>query len=58
MKLVSTTLLEELEAKAVASPRRRAHYNLHASADDLVQRFIVVFQKDSYVRPHRHTTKS
>jgi cupin fold WbuC family metalloprotein len=58
MKLISTALLEEMTAKAAASPRRRTHHNLHASASDLVQRFVVVFQRDSYVRPHRHMTKS
>ena len=58
MKLISTALLEEMTAKSLASPRRRAHHNLHASANDLVQRFVVVFQRDSYVRPHRHLTKS
>lgn len=58
MKLISTALLEEMSAKAAASPRRRVHHNLHASSGDPVQRFVVVFQRDSYVRPHRHVTKS
>jgi len=58
MKLISTTLLDELAAKAAASPRRRAHQNLHASPTDWVQRFIIVAWPDTYVRPHRHWTKS
>jgi cupin fold WbuC family metalloprotein len=58
MKLISTALLEEMTAKAAASPRRRTHHNLHSSASDLVQRFVVVFHHDSYVRPHRHMSKS
>ena len=58
MKLISTALLDEMTAKALVGPRRRAHHNLHSSASDLVQRFVVVFQRDSYVRPHRHLTKS
>lgn len=58
MKLISTALLEEMSAKAAASPRRRAHHNLHESSSDLVQRFVVVFQRGSYVRPHRHLTRS
>jgi cupin fold WbuC family metalloprotein len=58
MKLISTALLDEMAARAAASPRRRTHHNLHASASDPVQRFVVVFQSDSYVRPHRHLTKS
>jgi cupin fold WbuC family metalloprotein len=58
MKLVSTALLDEMTSKSAASPRRRAHHNLHASPSDPVQRFVVVAQSDTYIRPHRHMTKS
>ena len=58
MKLVPRALLDELAAKAAASPRARAHHNIHASAADPVQRFLVVTQRDSYFRPHRHTTRA
>lgn len=58
MKLFSQTLLDELTAKAGASPRRRANHNIHASAADPVQRFFIVAQRDTYFRPHRHLTKS
>ena len=58
MKLISNTLLDEMTAKAAASPRRRAHHNLHTSPSDPVQRFVVVAQSDTYIRPHRHMTKS
>ena len=58
MKLLSRTLLDELAAKAAASPRARAHYNIHATPADPVQRFLVVAQGDSYFRPHRHATRS
>ncbi|MET0534998.1 MAG: WbuC family cupin fold metalloprotein [Steroidobacter sp.] len=58
MKLIATTLLDELAVKAAQSPRRRAHHNLHESPTDALQRFIVVALRDSYVRPHRHWTKS
>src|SRR6267142_2691401 len=58
MKLLSRTLLDELAAKAAASPRARAHYNIHATPADPVQRFVVVAQRDSYFRPHRHATRS
>jgi len=50
-------LLDELAAKAAASPRLRAHHNVHEAATDLVQRFFVVATRDSYFRPHRHLTK-
>jgi cupin fold WbuC family metalloprotein len=58
MKLFSQTLLDELAAKASASPRRRANHNIHASPADPVQRFFIVAQRDTYFRPHRHLTKS
>jgi len=58
MKLLPYTLLEALDAKAAASERRRAHYNIHAGPADLVQRFIVVAQRDSYFRPHRHAARA
>lgn len=58
MKLIPRALLDELAAKAAASPRARAHYNIHATPAELVQRFLVVAQAGSYFRPHRHATKS
>jgi len=58
MKVFTDLLLEELAVKATESPRARTHFNIHASADDPVQRFIVVMNRQSYVRPHRHVAKS
>ncbi len=58
MKLLSRTLLDDLTARAAASPRARAHHNIHEEAADPVQRFVVVANRDSYFRPHRHLTKS
>ena len=58
MKLFNQALFDELEAKATASPRKRAHFTIHTAATDLVQRFFVVAARDSYFRPHRHLTKS
>jgi cupin fold WbuC family metalloprotein len=57
VRLFADTLLDELSSKASASPRRRAHFNIHASAADPVQRFLVTANRDSYFRPHRHLTK-
>lgn len=54
VKLIPRALLDELAAKAAASPRARAHHTIHASAADPVQRFIVFALPDSYFRPHRH----
>lgn len=58
MNTFSHELLETLAAKAVASPRRRAHHNVHASSEDVVQRFFVVAEPETYFRPHRHHTRS
>jgi cupin fold WbuC family metalloprotein len=58
MKLLPRSLLDELAARAAAVPRGRAHHNIHASPDDPVQRFIVVAQRDSYFRPHRHVARA
>lgn len=58
MKLLSRALLDELAAKAAASPRARAHHNLHASADEPVQRYLVTANRDSYFRPHRHAARA
>jgi cupin fold WbuC family metalloprotein len=58
MKLFSRTLLDDLTAKAAASPRQRANHNIHATAADLVQRFFIAASRNSYFRPHRHLTKS
>lgn len=58
MKLISARLLDELAAAAAASPRGRTHYNLHGSPDDVVQRYLVVANRGSYFRPHRHTTRA
>jgi cupin fold WbuC family metalloprotein len=51
-------LLDELATQAHASPRGRAHYNIHASPEERVQRFLVVAHRHSYFRPHRHLTKA
>jgi len=58
MRVFADALLDELAAKAAAVPRGRAHYNIHASADELLQRFLVVAERRSYFRPHRHATKA
>jgi cupin fold WbuC family metalloprotein len=58
MKLIAHNLIDELSTRAAASPRGRAHHNVHESPTDLVQRFFVVTQRNTYFRPHRHLTKS
>lgn len=57
MKLLSQSVLDDLAAKAAASPRKRAHLNLHGSPADVLQRFFVAADRDTYIRPHRHRAK-
>ena len=58
MRLFADTVLDDLTAQAAASPRRRAHFNIHTSAADPIQRFLVATQRDTYFRPHKHLTRS
>ncbi len=58
MKIFSRTLLDDLAAKATASPRKRSHLNIHGSPSDPVQRFFVAADRGTYFRPHRHLNKS
>ncbi|GGF63474.1 WbuC family cupin fold metalloprotein [Alteromonas lipolytica] len=55
MKKFDLELLSELRAQAEASPRRRAHHNVHEDYQQVVQRLFVCMLPDSYVRPHRHS---
>src|SRR5512139_1239943 len=54
MKQIDKRLLDELTAKATASPRKRAHHNLHPVLEDPVQRLCVAIEPGTYIRPHRH----
>ena len=58
MKLIDSQQLDELAAKAKASPRGRAHLTLHAGNEDRVQRFFVAADSRTYLRPHRHRTRA
>jgi len=58
MKLFADSLLDDLASRAAASPRQRAHLNVHETAADPIQRFFVVARRDSYFRPHAHLSKS
>lgn len=58
MHIFAQDLLDTLCSKATASPRKRAHHNVHRSPADRVQRFFVAADPDTYFRPHRHHSKS
>ncbi len=55
MKLIDDALFQTLAKKAAASPRLRAHHNLHESLESEIHRLVMVIEPNSYVRPHRHT---
>ncbi|MBF0315076.1 MAG: WbuC family cupin fold metalloprotein [Oligoflexia bacterium] len=54
-ELITTNLIEELILKSQALPRRRLNHNFH-QLEDLAQRMLNCFNKNSYVCPHRHIT--
>jgi cupin fold WbuC family metalloprotein len=54
MKQIDNALLDSLIAQAKASPRQRAHFNLHPELNDAVQRLCIAMEPGTYVRPHRH----
>lgn len=54
MKLIDNALVAEMMERAAASDRKRTNHNLHEGADDMVQRYCIAAEKDSYFRPHRH----
>jgi len=54
MKQITKQVLDSLMEKAIASPRKRAHHNLHDELADPVQRLCVAIEPGTYIRPHRH----
>lgn len=52
-RLFDQALFADLLRQAAASPRRRAHHNLHAM-DEPCHRLVVGMCEDSYIPPHRH----
>ncbi len=54
MKLINKELVNELYNSASRSDRKRAHYLLHSSHQDKVQRLLIAMKRGSYVEPHFH----
>lgn len=55
---VDRAFIEELKKKALLNPRKRIRLNLHQKLDDTLHEMIIVHTKETYVRPHKHLTKS
>jgi cupin fold WbuC family metalloprotein len=54
MKQVDQKIIDKLCREATASPRRRAHLNLHEDLEEDVQRLLIAMHPGTYIRPHRH----
>ena len=50
--------LGKLKEAARQDLMKRARLCLHHNHEDTVQEMVIVFHRDSYVRPHRHKNKS
>ena len=50
--------ISELKKLALKNSRKRIRQNLHCSMNDLVHEMIIVHTIDTYIRPHKHSTKS
>ncbi|BAE48968.1 WbuC family cupin fold metalloprotein [Paramagnetospirillum magneticum] len=54
MRTIDSRELADLTAAAAERPRRRLNINLHQDAADSVQRMVIAFEPETYIRPHRH----
>ena len=55
-KLLNVGTLKQLTEKAVTNQKKRMHLNLHSSPSEPVQKIFNAISKDSYIRPHRHSS--
>lgn len=54
IQTITSTLLDELLARAASSPRRRAIHCLHSGDWEHCHRMLNALTPGTYVRPHRH----
>lgn len=55
--IITKEILDELTAKAKASPRLRMNYNFHQSMEDKCHRMLNAVEPGTVVPIHRHPTK-
>jgi len=55
---VAGSFIDELKARAAASPRRRARLCAHLDPADRVQEMLIVLYRGGYLQPHKHLGKS
>jgi len=54
LKIVSPELLDELNKKAMNSPRKRMNHNFHDELSDPINRMLNAFEPGTYLQPHKH----
>ncbi|MBI9061534.1 MAG: WbuC family cupin fold metalloprotein [Marinilabiliaceae bacterium] len=54
MKLINSSLLDQLVIDAECSHRKRKNYNFHQHMEDTMHRMLNAIQPGSYVQPHKH----
>jgi len=55
---VSQEYMETLKERAQQNPRRRIRLCAHPSVNDLLHEMLIVHEKGTYVRPHKHFNKT
>ena len=55
--IIAKEILDELTAKAKASPRLRMNYNFHQSLDEKCHRFLNAVEPGADIPIHRHPNK-
>ena len=58
MKIIDTTLLDQVSEEAKVSPRLRMNYNFHQSLEDKCHRFLNAVEPGTKVEIHRHLKTS
>ncbi len=56
--VVSADGIDEVKRRASASGRRRARICAHASSDEPLHEMLIVLDRETYIRPHRHHAKA
>src|SRR5215472_17118978 len=55
---VDAATIAQLKREGERNPRRRIRLCAHRSVDDPVHEMLIVHTNDTYVRPHKHLSKS
>lgn len=53
-RIFDQSTFEALRSQAEISPRKRAHFNLHHSHHEPVQKVLICLLRESYIPPHYH----